>query len=260
MEDGVGANTDDGLSSAAQGARPLKPGERIIPPSRRPDGSMRKEIRIRAGYTPQDEVARYESKGAIFLKGKPTVPPGYDPVEDAPGRVKSKAAIRNEKRKQKRHEQRNATEGDATERNNGVTSTAAGEKTANNVSSLASSAALSALPSSSSDMAAGIAAEASDSVQPVLRLPGSQRSQSRSAAGQEAANATPQQEGDQSGGTVEIEKKIRALRKKIRQAENLSADDSKTLTAEQKDKVSKLPNWKNEVEELEAQLSSLRVQ
>ena len=33
--------------------------ERVIPASRRPDGTMRKEIRVRAGYVNQDEVRRY---------------------------------------------------------------------------------------------------------------------------------------------------------------------------------------------------------
>lgn len=42
----------------------LKEGERIVAPTRRPDGTLRKPIRIRAGYVPQDEVAIYQSKGA----------------------------------------------------------------------------------------------------------------------------------------------------------------------------------------------------
>lgn len=41
-----------------------KEGERIIAPTRRPDGTLRKAIRIRAGYVPQEEVAIYQSKGA----------------------------------------------------------------------------------------------------------------------------------------------------------------------------------------------------
>ncbi|MBO8907898.1 hypothetical protein INO82_14500 [Staphylococcus aureus] len=43
----------------------LKEGERILAPTRRPDGTLRKPIRIRAGYVPQEEVAIYQSKGAL---------------------------------------------------------------------------------------------------------------------------------------------------------------------------------------------------
>jgi partner of Y14 and mago protein len=46
-------------------SKTLEEGERIVTPSRRPDGTLRKPIRIRAGYTPQDEVAVYQSKGAL---------------------------------------------------------------------------------------------------------------------------------------------------------------------------------------------------
>lgn len=40
-------------------------GEKILPGSRRPDGTLRKERRIRAGYTPQDEQPVYQSVGAL---------------------------------------------------------------------------------------------------------------------------------------------------------------------------------------------------
>jgi partner of Y14 and mago protein len=39
-------------------------GERVIPGSRRPDGTVRKERRVRAGYTPQEEQQVYKSVGA----------------------------------------------------------------------------------------------------------------------------------------------------------------------------------------------------
>lgn len=42
-----------------------KEGERILAPTRRPDGTLRKPVRIRAGYVPQDEIAIYQSKGAL---------------------------------------------------------------------------------------------------------------------------------------------------------------------------------------------------
>lgn len=47
--------------------RTPKEGERILGPTRRPDGTLRKPIRIRAGYVPQDEVAIYQSKGVLVI-------------------------------------------------------------------------------------------------------------------------------------------------------------------------------------------------
>ncbi len=38
-------------------------GERVIAGSRRPDGTIRKERRIRAGFTPQEEQGVYVSVG-----------------------------------------------------------------------------------------------------------------------------------------------------------------------------------------------------
>ncbi|CAI0439254.1 unnamed protein product [Linum tenue] len=96
---GVG---DEPLEKMTEISKTLKEGERILAPTRRPDGSLRKPIRIRAGYVPQDEVAIYQSKGALWKKemeSQQSVPPGYDPVDAKP---KSKAAKRNERKKEKR--------------------------------------------------------------------------------------------------------------------------------------------------------------
>ncbi|EPS67994.1 hypothetical protein M569_06778 [Genlisea aurea] len=87
----------------------LKDGERILAPTRRPDGTLRKPIRIRAGYVPQDEVAIYQSKGAIWRKEMEVlqdVPPGYDPVVVEPPKPKSRSAKRNEKKKEKRQQKK----------------------------------------------------------------------------------------------------------------------------------------------------------
>ncbi len=40
-------------------------GEKLLPGSRRPDGTIRKERRIRAGYVPQDEQPVYQSNGVM---------------------------------------------------------------------------------------------------------------------------------------------------------------------------------------------------
>lgn len=49
-------------------APPCQAGERVIAASRRPDGTVRKERRVRAGYVPQDEQAVYVSRGAAVSR------------------------------------------------------------------------------------------------------------------------------------------------------------------------------------------------
>lgn len=43
-------------------------GERVIVGSRRPDGTFRKDVRVRSGYVPQEEQKVYQSKGAMVRK------------------------------------------------------------------------------------------------------------------------------------------------------------------------------------------------
>lgn len=129
--DGSGGGEEDEVNQlAAELGKTLKEGERILAPTRRPDGTLRKPIRIRAGYVPQDEVAIYQSKGSLVIlffhhvgvclgcfasfllnieclsqwrkemESSQEVPPGYDPAADA--KPKTKSAKRNERKKEKR--------------------------------------------------------------------------------------------------------------------------------------------------------------
>lgn len=66
-----GGGEDQQLQQLAELSKTLKEGERLLAPTRRPDGTFRKAIRIRAGYTPQEEVAIYQSKGALVRNFMP---------------------------------------------------------------------------------------------------------------------------------------------------------------------------------------------
>ncbi|XP_024026183.1 partner of Y14 and mago isoform X2 [Morus notabilis] len=98
---GGGEEQQEELKKLAELSKTLKEGERILAPTRRPDGTLRKPIRIRAGYVPQDEVAIYQSKGSLLKKEMASnVPPGFEPAPDM--KSKTKSVKRNERKKEKR--------------------------------------------------------------------------------------------------------------------------------------------------------------
>lgn len=76
-------------------------GERHIPSSVRPDGSVRKEIRVRPGYRPPEDVELYKNRTAEAYKnrGKGGVPGADTPTTPEPP---SAAANKNAKRREAR--------------------------------------------------------------------------------------------------------------------------------------------------------------
>ncbi|KAL7119504.1 hypothetical protein ACP275_02G066800 [Erythranthe tilingii] len=210
---------DDVTHLTADLGKTLKEGERLLGPTRRPDGTLRKPIRIRAGYVPQDEVAVYQSKGALWKKemaATQEVPPGYDPVVET--KPKSKSAKRNERKKEKRQQ-------------------AAVDKDENDT-----------LPSDCSNDLPEIETVASNM-------------NGLSLSGNASLVAPPLDSTNCSTPTDQVEdidKKIRALKKKIRLTEAQQQKTAeKDLKPEQLEKVAKLESWRNELKLLEDKKAEL---
>ncbi|KAK0589144.1 hypothetical protein LWI29_010258 [Acer saccharum] len=215
------------LKKMAEISKTLKEGERIVAPTRRPDGTLRKPIRIRAGYVPQDEVAIYQSKGVLLRKElmatQEEVPPGYDPVGDT--KPKTKSGKRNERKKEKRLQA-------ALDKDKNPDAMADGETIkeeallAENVGHGSES-----IKSLSSQMN-----ELSVSANPVVVTPPS-----------DAKDAS-----DTGAPGQDIDKKVRALKKKIRLAEaQLQKTGQQDMKPEQLEKLSKLEGWREELKLLE---------
>jgi partner of Y14 and mago protein len=88
------------------GIRKLSNGESIIPASTRPDGSLRKEIRVKPGYKPPEDVEVYKNRTAQAWKnrGKGGVPGAAAVEEDdkLPPHKAAAAAAKNAKRREAR--------------------------------------------------------------------------------------------------------------------------------------------------------------
>jgi len=103
-----------------------KTGERYIPSSVRPDGSKRKEIRVRPGYKPPEDVELYKNRAAAAWKNRSKGGvPGAEPLSSEED--KAKAAPRpapaaaapttaaSNKNAKRREAKRNAKDTDGTE-------------------------------------------------------------------------------------------------------------------------------------------------
>lgn len=214
----------DLLKQMTELSKTLKEGERILAPTRRPDGTLRKPIRIRAGYVPQEEVAIYQSKGALWKKEMSSHdgPPGYDPPTDV--KSKTKSAKRNERKKEKRlqaaHEKDKVLEevvvGEITEAKESYVDNRSETKPVQSLSSQMNELAVSTNPKT------------------------------------ESASSEPID--DPQFPSNDLDKRIRALKKKIRIAEaQLQKTPLQDMKPEQSNKLSKLETWRSELTLLEEQ-------
>eukprot|EP00639_Heterosigma_akashiwo_P036420 CAMPEP_0194744470 /NCGR_PEP_ID=MMETSP0296-20130528/100888_1 /TAXON_ID=39354 /ORGANISM="Heterosigma akashiwo, Strain CCMP2393" /LENGTH=309 /DNA_ID=CAMNT_0039656621 /DNA_START=14 /DNA_END=944 /DNA_ORIENTATION=- len=191
-------------------------GDVVIPASRRPDGTMRKERKIKSGHVPQEEQTKFQTRHTQMAQGKPKLPPGMAPPAEkvVPASSKSK----NNRRKKKKN-----------------TSTAADEEAEVGVAALTLGGGGGAAGAAAASTAADEEAEVGVAA---LTLGGGGGAAGAAADGGDAAD-----------------KRLRKLRKKLRQARDLESKVKNGDTnpdEEQQQKLAGIPALEQEIAELEA--------
>ncbi|KAI9354081.1 hypothetical protein DFJ73DRAFT_319574 [Zopfochytrium polystomum] len=208
----------------------------IIPASRRPDGSLRKEIRVRPGYTPPEEMQRYTNPIGRALQQAQTRSGGAGTI---PGMPTKKVAPRKA----------------------GGGGGGGGDRSGSGGSSKKSK-----MPKPGEDGTSGAAVDekakstAATGSQPQPSAKPSPAPSAPATSTAETAKSTPataEETGE--AGPVDLSKKLKAAQKKLRQIDDIATRDPATLQPEQIEKLSRRDAVVENIQKLEKAIALLSV-
>ncbi|XP_055624435.1 partner of Y14 and mago [Toxorhynchites rutilus septentrionalis] len=223
---------------------------KFIPATQRPDGTWRKPRRVRDGYVPQEEVPLYESKGKLFAQ-KPTLPPGLPPE------MAQKAKEKREK-EQRIKQQREAAEANRRSAHNPVPGLLIlhddkNQQRAKPVNSKPKKKA--------AELPDVLLEQKQKEEQKSTRQQSQEQKNSKIMQQQKRVEEITKEVDDfhlgasSSEDHVELSKKLRKLRKKIREIdaieERLRSSEASRLDKDQIEKAKRKPEILKEIEELE---------
>lgn len=226
---------------------------KFIPSTQRPDGTWRKPRRVRDGYVPQEEVPLYESKGKLFAQ-KPLLPPG----------MTAEMAQKSKEKREKEQRIRQQREAEANRRP--AQNPVPGLLILNGDSKLNQQRTKPAKPKKKAIELPDVLLEQKEETKQIRKQPQSQQNHKHPKAQQQrieevtkAVNGLQLTANNIGDCQIDLSKKLRKLRKKIREIElieeRLQSNEGPRPDKDQIDKAKRKPDILKEIEELEKSIS-----